>query len=122
MKYLCALAFFLTLALPLSAQQIEGVEAIESSPFTKNPEHKLYHATDGDLNTYAVLYDSTPDGTDETRVPPKGNAPVTGSSGSIWEKSATCTPSRSWPRGIITTRRKMWTFWSAMKKVLNRSF
>lgn len=78
MKNTFALLLFLILALPLSAQQIEGVESIESSAFTKNPEHKLHHATDGDLDTYAVLYDSTPDGTDETRVPPKGNAPVTG--------------------------------------------
>ena len=35
MKYWFALLLFLILALPLSAQQIEGVEAIESSPFTK---------------------------------------------------------------------------------------
>lgn len=74
MKNLLALLLFLPLALPLSAQQIKGGKAIESSPFTKNPEHKLHHVTDGDRNTYAVLYDSTPDGTDETRVPPKRNA------------------------------------------------
>jgi len=78
MKYFYSFLFFLTFVLPLSAQQIEGVKATESSTFTKNPAHKLSDATDGDPDSYAVLYDSTPNGTDETRVPPKGNAPVTG--------------------------------------------
>lgn len=66
-------------ALPLWANDfISGIKAIESSPASSNPQYALEAAYDGNPATYAVLLDSTPDGTDENRVPPCGNAPVTG--------------------------------------------
>ncbi|MDO4630116.1 MAG: hypothetical protein Q4C70_13125 [Planctomycetia bacterium] len=57
---------------------LTGVTAVESSLVANIDKYQKENACDGDFDSYTVLLDDTPTGNDETRIPPKGDAPVTG--------------------------------------------